>query len=185
MGRPRKFNREDVLRKALPVFWAGGFANTAVQDIEHATGVNKSGLYSEFKDKEEIFVESLRFYYSTAMTKELLSKEPLGWGNIRDLLKGLTERSSQEQKGCFGVNCMRELELLPSEARELIVENRKQLRQLFIKNISAEKTKMSPEAIADLVTTFFSGLCIEQNMNAPKTHLLAKATDFMSVLRLL
>jgi AcrR family transcriptional regulator len=49
-----------VLTKAIPVFWKRGFADTKVEDLEEATGVNKSGLYSEFSSKEEIFVESLK-----------------------------------------------------------------------------------------------------------------------------
>jgi AcrR family transcriptional regulator len=53
MGRPKKFNREGVLDRAIPVFWKHGFADTTVQHLEQATGVNKSGLYTEFKDKAE------------------------------------------------------------------------------------------------------------------------------------
>jgi AcrR family transcriptional regulator len=44
-----------VLTKAISVFWKRGFADTKVEDLEEATGVNKSGLYSEFSSKEEIF----------------------------------------------------------------------------------------------------------------------------------
>jgi AcrR family transcriptional regulator len=182
MGRPKLFNREDVLRKALPVFWSRGYADTAVQDLEKATGVNKSGLYSEFKGKEEIFIESLRFYYSNLGAKELLSQEPLGWSNIEKFMKHSAQRSS-EQKGCFGVNSMRELEVLPPEARELIVENRVQLKRLFAKNIAAERTKLPPDSIADLLLTYFSGVCIEQNLKISKPAMLEKANDFMTALR--
>ena len=52
MGRPKKFTREAVLEKALPVFWRHGFADASLHELEQATGVNKSGLYAEFKDKE-------------------------------------------------------------------------------------------------------------------------------------
>ena len=54
MARPRKFSREGVLEKALPVFWKHGFADASLQELEKATGVNKSGLYSEFSGKEEL-----------------------------------------------------------------------------------------------------------------------------------
>jgi hypothetical protein len=40
MGRPRKFSREGVLQKALPVFWKYGFARTTLPELEQATGVN-------------------------------------------------------------------------------------------------------------------------------------------------
>ena len=54
MGRPKGFSREEVLEKAMPVFWKHGFADTSLQELEQATGVNKSGLYSEFRDKEDL-----------------------------------------------------------------------------------------------------------------------------------
>ena len=65
MGRRKLFTREDVLDKAIPVFWKHGLAETSVQDLEQATGVRKSGLYTEFKDKEDLFVESLRRYFDS------------------------------------------------------------------------------------------------------------------------
>jgi AcrR family transcriptional regulator len=48
-----------VLDRAIPVFWKHGFANTTLQHLEEATGVDKSGLYSEFKDKEDSFLPVL------------------------------------------------------------------------------------------------------------------------------
>jgi AcrR family transcriptional regulator len=50
MARPRNFSREGVLERALPVFWKHGFADASLQELEKATGVNKSGLYAEFSD---------------------------------------------------------------------------------------------------------------------------------------
>ena len=86
MGRPKQFNREGVLDRAIPVFWKQGFANTTVQDLEQATGVNKSGLYTEFKDKEDLFLASLERYAQTRGA-EILTAQPLGWGNIERFLR--------------------------------------------------------------------------------------------------
>ena len=87
MGRPKKFNREDVLKKAMPVFWRRGFADASLHELELATGVNKSGLYAEFEDKEDLFVQSLQYYLESLEQKGLLTTEPLGWGNIERFLK--------------------------------------------------------------------------------------------------
>jgi hypothetical protein len=38
MGRPKSFSREEVLEKAMPVFWKHGFSDTSLQDLERATG---------------------------------------------------------------------------------------------------------------------------------------------------
>jgi len=87
MGRPKKFNRQGVLKKALPVFWRRGFAEASLHELEVATGVNKSGLYSEFKDKEDLFMQSLRYYLESLEQKGLLTAQPLGWNNIERFLK--------------------------------------------------------------------------------------------------
>ena len=58
MGRPKNFSRKGVLEKALPVFWRRGFADASLHELEQATGVNKSGLYSEFEDKEDLLALS-------------------------------------------------------------------------------------------------------------------------------
>jgi AcrR family transcriptional regulator len=107
MGRPKQFNREGVLDRAIPVFWKHGFANTTVQHLEEATGVNKSGLYSEFKDKEDLFLASLERYAQTRGA-EILTAQPLGWGNIERFLS-LGFGCDDDQRGCFAVNSMREL----------------------------------------------------------------------------
>src|SRR5258708_39158584 len=87
MGRPRKFSREGVLQKALPVFWKFGFARTTLPDLEQATGVNKSGLYAEFESKEALFVACLRHYLATRTSGALLTAEALWWGDIARLLE--------------------------------------------------------------------------------------------------
>src|SRR5258708_3944422 len=115
MGRPKNFNREGVLEKALPVFWRRGFADTSLHELEVATGVNKSGLYSEFKDKEDLFMQSLRYYLESLEKKGLLTAEPLGWKNIERFLK-MGPCTIEGQKGCFAVSSMREFAILPPEA---------------------------------------------------------------------
>src|ERR1700722_17975388 len=87
MGRPKCFSRTEVMEKAIPVFWKHGFAGTSVQDLEKATAVNKSGLYSEFKDKEDLFLSSLKHYVSRTAAYDVLGKEPKGWDNIETFLK--------------------------------------------------------------------------------------------------
>ena len=72
MGRPKNFSREEVLEKAMPVFWKHGFADTSLQELERATGVNKSGLYTEFRDKEDLFVACLRHYLRARRREDFL-----------------------------------------------------------------------------------------------------------------
>lgn len=182
MSRPKKYDRDEVLENAVPLFWKRGFADTGLQDIEKATGVNKSGLYSEFKNKEDLFLSALQHYGATHKAGQILSADPLGWGNIDKFFK-YTLADKQGCTGCFAVNSLRELALLPPEAQRIMAEGRGQLRQLFLTNVAAEETKLSAEVLADILMTFFSGLAIEQNLKSERASSLRTASKFLQQLR--
>ena len=74
MARPRNFSREGVLERALPVFWKHGFADASLQELEKATGVNKSGLYAEFSGKEELFLASLSRFPTPGELADLMER---------------------------------------------------------------------------------------------------------------
>jgi AcrR family transcriptional regulator len=182
MGRPKGFSREGVLEKAMPVFWKHGFADASLQELERATGVNKSGLYTEFRDKEDLFVACLRHYLQSQEKRGLLTREPLGWNNVENFLKN-GPLNKGEQQGCFSVNSMREVAILPDEAYAVMTESRALLERLLATNIEAEKPRMTPSAIAEMVVSFFSGLCIERNLKSGKTTSNRKIENFMTALR--
>ena len=166
MGRPKNFSRDEVLEKAMPVFWRRGFADTSLQDLERATGVNKSGLYREFRDKEDLFVACLRHHLESQERRGLLTKEPLGWGNVEAFLKN-GPLNKGERRGCFSVNSTRELAIPPDEAYRVLTENRAALQRLLAVNIEVEKPRMAPSSIAEMVLSFFSELCFEHNQIWP------------------
>lgn len=182
MGRPKEFTREEVLKKAIPVFWEHGYADTGVHELEKATGVNKSGLYSEFKSKEDLFLCSLQYYLESGSGSEILSTEPLGWDNVDHLLR-CSVLCPDGQKGCFAISSMREFAILPHKAHEIVAKNRAEMRQLLINNIQAEKPQTDPGVLADLISTFFSGLCVEQNLEGKRTATEQRIGALMKVLR--
>src|ERR1700720_4472558 len=182
MGRPKNFSREGVLQKALPVFWKHGFADTSLQDMEKATGVNKSGLYAEFADKGDLYLESLRHYLKKLQKEELLTANPLGWKNIERFLK-LAPRSLEGQKGCFSVNSMNQFAVLPPAAQEIVSKGRSFLKDLIARNVKAEKPTMKPTVLAEMILTFFTGISMEQHLKVSKTTMNRKVDDFMKVVR--
>src|ERR1700716_2173387 len=182
MGRPKNFNRDGVLEKALPVFWRRGFADASLHELELATGVNKSGLYSEFKDKGDLFLQSLRYYLETLEKKGLLTAEPLGWKNVERFLK-MGPCSLQRQKGCFAISSMREVAILPPEAVAIIARSRSKLKRLIARNIEVERPKMDADSLAELVLTFFTGLSMEHNLSSSRASIVRKIDDLMNIIR--
>ena len=182
MGRPKNFSREGVLERALPVFWKHGFADTSLQDLEKATGVNKSGLYAEFADKGDLYLESLRHYLRKRQKEDLLTAHPPGWENIERFLK-LGPCSLEGQKGCFSINSMNQFAVLPRAAQEVVSKSYAGLRDLIARNVEAEKPKMEPTVLAEMILTFFTGISMEQHLRVSRASMNRKVDDFMKVVR--
>jgi AcrR family transcriptional regulator len=182
MARPKNFTRDGVLANALPVFWQHGFADTSLQVLEEATGVNRSGLYSEFEDKEDLFVQSLQYYLEAQAKRGLLTRDPLGWNNLEQFLK-VAPCTIDGQKGCFSVSSIREFPILPPKAVEIISKSFANLKRLITENIEAEESRMNANELADLVVTFFTGLSMEQNLKASRASVTRKVDNFMMLIR--
>ena len=182
MGRPKGFTREEVLMKSIALFWEKGLSDTTLQDLERATGVNKSGLYTEFKDKEDIFLESLRHYLDTRGGDVILSSLPKGRNNIRQFLE-IGHTCYSGRRGCFSVNSLRDASRLPPEARKIVDQNNAKLKRLLTSNVKAESPDLAnPSLFSDLIFTFFSGLCLDENSQISHQATKKKIDQFLACL---
>lgn len=68
-GRPREFDRDSVLERAMRVFWRNGYEGTSLSDLTTAMSINRPSLYSTFGDKEQLFFQALERYLATYGTK--------------------------------------------------------------------------------------------------------------------
>ena len=62
MARPREFDENEVLDRALETFWSKGFDGTSMEDLVEATGLGRASLYGAFGDKEKLFTRVLEHY---------------------------------------------------------------------------------------------------------------------------
>ena len=69
MGRQISYNPEEVLSKAVHVFWEKGYESTSVKDLVKATGVKPGSLYLLYKNKQELFHASLEAYSTQYLEK--------------------------------------------------------------------------------------------------------------------
>ena len=61
-GRPRSFDRDAALDKAIRLFWRRGYEATSVRDLTEELGIGAPSLYSAFGDKQQLFSEALQVY---------------------------------------------------------------------------------------------------------------------------
>jgi AcrR family transcriptional regulator len=64
-GRPRAFDRDEALRRAMEVFWEHGYEATSMSHLTAAMGISSPSLYAAFGCKEELFREAVAYYNDT------------------------------------------------------------------------------------------------------------------------
>ena len=64
-GRPRAFDRDLALERAMKLFWTRGYEATSIADLTDALGIGVKSLYAAFGSKDELYAEALRTYSAT------------------------------------------------------------------------------------------------------------------------
>ncbi|HET9664790.1 MAG TPA: TetR family transcriptional regulator [Burkholderiales bacterium] len=113
MARPREFDSEVVLERAMQAFWAKGYRATSLDDLCEATGLSRSSLYAAFGGKRALLHRSLDRYeeQGAARIAAALARP----GPVRDAIDGfvndLIDRIAEGpgRRGCFIGNCAAEL----------------------------------------------------------------------------
>src|SRR5215203_525189 len=68
-GRPRSFDTEVAVERAMGVFWSRGYHGTALPDLLRATKLSRGSLYAAFGDKHSLFLRALDRYIADALTR--------------------------------------------------------------------------------------------------------------------
>src|SRR6202042_1728937 len=68
-GRPRGFDTEAAVERAMDAFWSRGYHGTALPDLLRATKLSRGSLYAAFGDKHSLFLRALDRYIADAMRR--------------------------------------------------------------------------------------------------------------------
>ena len=135
MARPKSFDREEVLERAMAVFWRQGYGATSVRDLVAATGLNPGSLYDTFDDKHGLFLESVTLYRRTVVARRLEKLE--GPGPARDRIAAFFEDvirfSLGEGRllGCLMTNSTIELAARDRDAAVAVAANFAEMEAAF------------------------------------------------------
>jgi TetR/AcrR family transcriptional repressor of nem operon len=163
MGRPREFDREEVLDRAVQVFWTQGFDRTSVEDLTESMGIQRGSLYATFGDKHQLFLEALdryeeRFYRDTL---RFLEEESAQEG-IRRVFEQVVSDCAcgSGARGCFITNTAVALAEDDAETARRVRANLQRLEDAFASALVRGETPAlaSPRAIARFLTASLQGL---------------------------
>ena len=168
MPRPKTFDRDEVLDRAIEVFWSRGYEGASIQHLVDRMGINRGSIYDTFGDKHHLFLAALDRYevvFHTRM-REALDDARSPRRAIHRVFDTITQECACDEgrKGCFLTNSAVELSGHDHDTEARVRENFLRLEQAFEKTLQAgiERGEISerhhPKAMARFLTSSLQGL---------------------------
>jgi TetR/AcrR family transcriptional regulator, transcriptional repressor for nem operon len=181
MARPRSFSTEDAVAAAAAVFWSKGYRDTAISDLERATGLNRSSLYSAFGTKHAIFGLALQWYLCGFIGPRLapMERPGAGLGDMEQFFAGLAaffRADGQAGRGCLMINTIAEDEgrgtLLGSQAQAF----RDRLSAAFANALAGQHEPGLAPGQAQLLTAATFGIWLTARIDPASAAQACEAT---------
>ena len=111
VGRPKKFDRDEALLKAISVFWKQGYEGASMKLLTDSMGINSPSLYAEFGDKHALYLEAIDRYAQNDACAPLvaLESEPDIRQAVRAFFEAAIDYSTEHSsgaRGCFLASCV-------------------------------------------------------------------------------
>src|SRR3954468_13773101 len=153
-GRPRAYQPEVALGKALDLFRKDGFAATSLDDLSAATGMNRPSLYGAFGDKRELYIKSYQRYRADARAamQEIFREELPIRKRLERIFKVALDiylSGDTGPRGCFTVMTAASEAVADPEIRALVTEGFSELDKAFAACFRLAKEKRELPASAD------------------------------------
>lgn len=166
-GRPKQFDDNEVLARAMQVFWRKGYDATSLDDLVEAMGIPRQSLYRTFTDKHTLFVRALQYYDQNVMSVILgvLSAKGPAIDNLRAVFE-IWKRSinAPERMGCLMVNTSTQVPPDDSEVIKIIEQNRKRAVAVFEKTLRRAQKEgdvdpsIKPKVVSRTICATVNGL---------------------------
>ncbi|GLU42948.1 TetR/AcrR family transcriptional regulator [Allomuricauda sp. NBRC 101325] len=192
MPRTKQFNEEEILKKAMELFWERGFHATSIQNLVTCLGINRASLYDTFGGKEELFNKVFEHYrkQSSEEVRATFENENSVKAGFCRLFENAIEKAQldQAQKGCFVVNTTTELIPGDEAIHDALRKNKENAENLFIEHIrkGIESGEIDASKDADSIGTMlfalFSGLQVMAKVDSDPIKLRKLVKSGLSVL---
>jgi AcrR family transcriptional regulator len=183
-GRPRAYEPEIALGKALDLFRRQGFAATSLDDLSEATGMNRPSLYGAFGDKRELYIKSYQRYREDARASmvEIFREElPVRQRLERIFACALNIYLSGETgpRGCFTVVTAASEAVSDPDIRAMVLDGLSELDKAFASCFRRAKEKgelpesADPAVLAQLASSTVHSIAIRSRARVSRKDLEA------------
>lgn len=180
-GRPRAFDADQALDRAMRVFWKHGYEGASLPELTRAMGINRPSLYAAFGNKETLFRRALDRYVEQGrgLLREALA-QPTARGTVAWLWRGVVGTPRRGRvRGCLLVQGALACGEAAEPIRQELVRRRAAveiaLRQRFERARAARDLPedADPAVLAKYVATFQQGIAVQLAGGAKREALLA------------
>ena len=192
MARPREFDADAALDRAMEMFWSKGYEATSLDDLCDATGLSRSSLYATFGSKRNLLLRSVdRYVEQRTPNIATVLAQPLP---VRDVFAALARHfidqivAGSGRRGCFLGNCAAELPRSDRAALARVREGLKSTEATFRSALARAQAhgELAPGADVDALARFlvagFQGLRLVGKVNPDRTVLEDIATTMLRCL---
>lgn len=140
MVRPQKFEREELLDRAIQVFWTHGYEGTSIPALTKQMGILSGSLYNTFGDKNSLFAECLSRYAEKA--NALLESSLSSAGSPKEAIARFFEiiitmlAADPDRKGCLVTNTITERGYCDTTIAQIIQASQETVEQAFYKTLT-------------------------------------------------
>lgn len=193
MARPREFDRDDALRKAMHTFWEKGYAATSVDDLTAAMGISRSSLYETFGDKQALFTAALASYLEFTGRKRAAVLAAAGsvTQGMTDLLNGAINfiLDGGLPGGCFFTNTATALGALAAPVHNMLERHLGEMEDDFCRFFEHGRQRgelgreKDPRALARFFTGVIRGMTVIASIRKSRRELEDIAAVALAVLK--
>jgi AcrR family transcriptional regulator len=191
-GRPRGFDPDAALDRAIELFWSEGYEGVDVDRIARAAGVTKPSLYRVFGGKSSLFVHAVNRYVQTvsALPIAAFQAEPDLADAVRALLQGAVKAATTpgRPRGCL-MTCAAATEAARSETvREVLARGLRMLEEILQRRFDDEIAdgRLSPttpaRARSRLTVDVMQGLTLRARAGVAREELLRDAASYVPLI---
>ena len=170
-GRPRAFDRETALRKALRLFWERGYEPASITELCEVMGIRAPSLYAAFGNKAGLFLEAVDYYEKTywAEVEARFMAEPDLYRAVADFFSDAAKilLSPETPCGCLVVLAAVNISADEREVIEAIRKCRFAMKSKFAERLrlAIRSGQIAPDtdvpALAGALNTFLEGLSLQ------------------------
>ena len=192
-GRPRSFDTDLALDRAVEVFWKHGFQDASLHELTEAMGLSKPSLYAAFGDKEALYLKTLERYVVQLVQRHAaaLNDEPDARRAVDAFLRSLAVMLTDPQLpgGCFIINGTADCggSTIPASVemalREALQGTEILLRERLLRAQAEGALTASPQpaGLAAMFAAIIAGMAVQAKSGATKLQLDAVIDTAMAV----